>query len=328
MRQLRLQLFFLCAWFFLFYNIERLMAPINLASFVYIFLFLAAGAVIMLPPLYKWSLSVPLLFMLPLYFILKYYLGYPIAGSNLPITVTEIVAIVATLVITRLIMQRLEGIHETVAKLTMHNLRQEIPFEAGQGLIYREIRRARYHERPLALLSISPAEESVQFELNRFFKEAQAAIVRRYVNTRVADLLLKELEDYNIITQYNGHFIALLTEAEQEDVQRAIQRLQNAASDRLGLQFKIGHALFPEEAVTLEQLLTNAEQRMAKARLQSEDGLAQPDGVSEPDGVAQSEGRTTVRARDEEEARSGGQQPKQPAEPEPPVLTPPDHIRA
>lgn len=309
MKHLRLQLFFLCAWFFLFYNIERLMAPINLASFVYVFLFLAAGAVIMLPPLYQWPIYVPLLFALPLYFILKYYLGYPIAGSNLPITVTEIVAIVTTMVITRFIMQRLEGMHETVAQLTVQNLRQEIPFEAGQGLIYREIRRARFHERPLALLSISPTEESVQFELNRFFKEAQAAIIRRYIKTRVADLLLKELEDYNIITQYNGHFIALLTEAEQEDVQNVIQRLQNAASEKLGLHIKIGHALFPEEAVTLEQLLTNAEERMVKVESQSGDALA------------------ATPASEDGKAPAAGPQPKQPSEPEP-ILTPPDHIRA
>lgn len=312
MKHLRLQLFFLCAWFFAFYNIERLMAPINLASFVYVFLFLAAGAVIMLPPLYEWPLYVPLLFLLPLYFILKYYLGYPIAGTNLPITVTEIVAIVTTLVITRYIMQRLAGMHETVAQLTVHNLRQEIPFEAGQGLIYREIRRARYHERPLALLAISPAEESVHFELNRFFKEAQAAIVRRYIHTRVADLLLKELEDYNVITQYNGHFIALLTEAEQEDVQRTVQRLQQAASERLGLQFKIGHATFPEEAVTLEQLLMNAEERMAAASTQTGS-----DGVNPGAAVATNNGE----ARNGDIGSSAGPQPEEPK----PVLSSSDH---
>jgi predicted signal transduction protein with EAL and GGDEF domain len=51
-----------------------------------------------------------------------------------------------------------------------------------------------------------------------------------------------------------------------------IEHLRTASVEKLGVQLKIGHAIFPSEAVTFEQLIANAEQRMLHPNGNEQDG--------------------------------------------------------
>ena len=275
MRRLQIAIMVLIGWLFFFYNIERLSEPINIASFVYVLVALSCIFVI-LTPAYRLQLHWIFAGIVPIYIILKIYFGYPFFGRNLPITVTEFVAIGVTLVLSHMVMQGVAGAREAIAELTLSQLREGSPFAAGQSLIYREIRRARLNDRPLALLAISPEKDSLAVAVDRFVKEAQEEIMKRYVDARIASMLLDELQEFNIVTQRNDHFIALLAETSAENVERTIKQLRAASADKLGVQLKIGHALFPSEAVTFEQLVTSAERRMVEPdySLRADDGLA------------------------------------------------------
>lgn len=269
MKRLRLTLVLIITWFFLLYNVERLDGPsVNLASFVYGFAFVTAVAVIAIPVLYEWPLPRVLLITLPLYFLLKVYLNYPIVGdglAHLPITVTEIAALVFTLLLARDIMQRFTHLQQGLARVTLSHLDDASSFDDGQGLIYREIRRARRRQRPLALLALKPTAASVSYSLDRFLEEAQAEIIQHYIGASVANLLLTTLEDYDIVTRRNGHFIVVLPEADGDELEETIDRLQREARDRLGIEFNIGTARFPDDAVTFGQLLTDAERAMHRS---------------------------------------------------------------
>lgn len=262
MNRLRILLALTITWFFLLYNIERLSDPINIAGFVYGFTFLSALAVIAVPALHQQPLSLVLGLLLPVYFVAKWYLGYQIVGSGLPLTVTEIAAIVVTLMLARQIMERFVHLQQAVARVTLAHLKEAASFDDGQGLIYREIRRARRRQRSLALLAIKPTVESASYSLDRFFEEAQGEIIKQYVNAKVANLLLSELEDYDIVTRRNNHFIVVLSEADPDELAETVQRLQNEARRRLGIEFNVGQARFPEDAVTFSQLLNDAERGM------------------------------------------------------------------
>lgn len=282
MNRLRILLGLTIAWFFLLYNIERLSSPINIASFVYGFTFLTAIAVIAVPALHQQPLFLVLALLLPIYFFLKWYLGYPIGGTNLPLTVTEIVTIVVTLLLARQIMERFVHLQQAIARVTLSHLQAAATFDDGQGLIYREIRRARRRQRPLALLAIKPTTESASYSLDRFFEEAQGEIIKQYVNAKVADLLLSELDDYDIVTRRNEHFIVVLAETEPEEVEATIERLQNEARGKLGVEFRIGQARFPEDAVTFSQLLNDAERAMNQLAAQPPPALASETGNGRP----------------------------------------------
>lgn len=261
MRRLQIAIIILVGWLLFFFNIERLSEPINIASFVYVLVALCAIFVI-LTPVYRLPLSWIFAAILPVYIFLKEYLGYQFFGRNLPLTVTELVSIGVTLVLGHIVMREVADAREAVARLTLSQLREGFPFEVGQSLIYREIRRARVNDRPLALLSIAPEKASLATAVDRFVREAQEEIMTRYIEARIADMLIDELQDFNIVTQRNDHFIALLAETTPENVEKTISQLRAASLEKLGVQLKIGHAVFPGEAVTFEQLVSSAERRM------------------------------------------------------------------
>jgi hypothetical protein len=232
---------------------------------VYGFAFVTAVAVIAVPVLHEWPLPQVLAILLPLYFLLKVLLAYPIAGdglAHLPITVTEIAALVVTLLLARRIMERFTHLQQGLARVTMSHLDDASTFDDGQSLIYREIRRARRRQRPLALLALKPTAASVSYSLNRFLEEAQAEIIEHYIRASVANLLLTTLEDYDIVTRKNNHFVVVLPDAGRDELEETIDRLQREARNRLGIELNVGKARFPDDAVTFGQLLADAERSM------------------------------------------------------------------
>lgn len=253
----------LCSWLFFLYNIERLSEPINLASFHYVFVIACANLVILIPWLRRTPFYKSLLLALPPFFALKVYFGYEIAGTNLPITVTEISAIGITMFLTRQVVSYLEQFHDIIGRLTIGRLEVGThTFEEGQGHIYREIRRARLYKRPAALLAISIDEESADVSLSRFVRDAQEQIIRRYIAARTANLLVQDLQDCDVITKRNDHFIILLPETDRQIALKVAARLQREIRGKLGLEPKFGLSTFPDEAVTFESLLSQAESAM------------------------------------------------------------------
>lgn len=274
MRQLRYFIIALCGWFFLLYNIERLIAPINIASFVYVFV--AGITVLLLFSVQLAKLALPWLFaiILPLYFALKWVLGIEVGGAHLPLTITELSAIIITTSLARMIGLQVEEWRRIITSLTIGDLHAEHqPFETGQAQIYREIRRARRHQRAAALLAISAVESSTESTtkqlrstpLYRFLEEVQRETLDKYVSARVAELLVAELGDLAIVTKRDNHFVTLLPETDGERVQEITRKLQTAAKEKLGLQLKIGISTFPDRAVTFETMLENAESEMVNA---------------------------------------------------------------
>lgn len=263
MNRLRYLMVALFTWFFFFYNIERISKPINIATFVYLFVFVCGVLVVTLPVVQRMPLYWPFLIALPPYFFLKIYLGYEIGGTKIPITVTEICAIWLTIVLSGQIGKGLQELWKAVSDLTIGQVgKRPVRFEAGQGQIYREIRRARRYQRPAVLMAISPVEASVEHSLDRFMQEAQHEIIHQYVSARIAKLLVEHLEDSDIIVQRDKHFVTLLPETNQKRVDALVKELEAAAEKQLGLQFKIGISTFPDEAVTFGKLLEHAEERM------------------------------------------------------------------
>lgn len=254
----------LCSWLFLLYNIERLSEPINLASFVYVFVIVCAILIILVRSLRRTPVYQSFLLALPPFFLLKIYFGYEIAGSNLPITVTEICAIGITMFLTQRVTWHLEEFREAVSHLTIGRLEEGThSFEEGQGYIYREVRRARLYKRPAALLALSVDVGTMDVsKVNRFIKEAQQEIIRRYVAARLAELLVQELKDCDVITKRNDHFVVLLPESDHATATKVSNKLRAAIERNLGLSCKVGLSAFPDDAVTFESLLLQAESAM------------------------------------------------------------------
>ena len=267
-------------WFFLLYNIERLIAPINIASFVYLFVAIVTVLVLSISTLQKIPFMRLFGILLIPYFILKVSLHYPVLGLHLPITITETVFISITLALALEISRDMAKLQEEIFTLTLsepqNNARN---FEVEQTQIYREIRRARHYNRPATMLAISPQEKSIEFSLLKFVEEEKKNITRRYVTARIAKILTEGLHDTDVITQRNNHFVILLPETNIDDAMTVIRRIESLVQNELGLVLDIGYSSFPEDGVTFIGLLETAEEKMKGTAVLSKQYIADVDAV-------------------------------------------------
>lgn len=264
MKSLRFWITATLGWFFFFYNLERLDGPINIASFVYVITVIYAILIIVIPWLQKinilWLGALPL----PLFFPLRIWLGYSIGNEQLPFIVTEICALWMTALLARKIGLGLEEFREagfTLLLVDQFKSRAQ-PFETGQAEIYREIQRARLYQRPLSLMAVSITGDRKGFSTDLITKEMQAQLIHKYIAARLANLLLEQTNDCDIVTRRNDHFIVLLPEISREGTPELIQKLEIAAREQLGLELSFGLSVFPEEEVTFGKLLERAEANM------------------------------------------------------------------
>jgi len=258
------------AWLFVLYNIERFHEPINIASFVYVYTAVIAGLLICVRPLHAISPFLLSTLLLSLFVLGKSMLGYGIVGPNLPLTITESCAIIVTIVLSRQIVKSIAEFEQAATDALLIQLdRQLSPFDMGQTEIYREIRRARQFNRPLALVTLAPTEQSIQQSLNRFIEEVQHKAVETYVHARVAEVLSNEVSHCDLIARRNNHFVMVLPETDREGAQALASRLREAVETKLGLKLQAGTACFPEQEVTFTGLLERAEAEMQGHRVET-----------------------------------------------------------
>lgn len=282
---MRLLVAILVIWLFLFYNIERLSKPINITKVAYVFVPLMTAIAIVIPRLRKVPLWVLLAVSLPAFLLLKAWVGYPVWGVSLPLTVTEIGVIAVTTVLARWVNDGVSEFESAIARITIGQAdKLPEPFSTGQAEMYQEVRRARHYQRPLALMAIGVEQGSIQVALDRMVQEVQQAMMKQYVLSGIARRLCDELEEYNIIAKKNDHFLALLPEVTSEQLADLVGRLRQSVSEQVGVGLRIGTASFPEDALTFESLVEKAVEEM--------NGNLEPDSSLQPERLA-TEHRTT-----------------------------------
>jgi GGDEF domain-containing protein len=259
MKRMRFLVAILIIWLFLFYNVERLSKPVDITDVAYTFVPLVAALTICVPRLRKVPLWVILVVPVLVFVVLKAWLKSRVWGTALPLTVMEICAIAVTIILARWVSNGVSEFENAIAHITIGQIDKLVePFSTGQAEMYREIRRARHHQRPLVLMAVGIEEKSIQVALDRMVQEVQRAMMKRYVLSDVARTLCHGLEDYNVIARANDHFLILLPEVTSEQLPDLAGRLRQAVFEQVGVTPQIGTASFPEDAVTFESLVEKA----------------------------------------------------------------------
>lgn len=253
----------LIIWLFVFYNIERLSSPFDISRAAYILVPLVAAVNVLIPRLRTVPIWAILVMPIPIFLALKIVDRSSLWGTALPLTVTEISAIALTTMLARGVSLAVSEFENAVTNITIGQVgKQPESFSVGQGEIYREVRRARYYQRPLTLMTIKVEEDSIQVALDRMVQEVQQAMMKQYVLSSVSKMLCDELEDYNIIAKRNDHFLVLLPEATPDKLPDLTRRLRKAVSEQVGVELQIGAAALPEDAITFESLMEKAVREM------------------------------------------------------------------
>jgi GGDEF domain-containing protein len=259
MMQLRNRALVLTIWLIGLYLLAHFSKLISLSPLIYLYTLVLVDILFAIPHLSRvkkgWLLAIP-----PItYLCIKGLIGEPLLGIALPTTAIETCSIVFTSLILIWVYEPVHEFENAVTELTFGHSQKVIDTgEEGQSLLYREVRRARNHQRPLAIMAIAIDESTITGSLDRMVKEAQQSILRQFTVTSVSRTLREKLEDCDIVVQTNNHFVVMLPETKPDDLPSLTERIRKLVAEQVGVEIKIGTASLPKDSFTLEGLLDKA----------------------------------------------------------------------
>jgi GGDEF domain-containing protein len=276
MKQMRWRTIFLVLWLTLLFNIERIDidqgSPFNLASSVYV---LAMGTVVvfLLVPLTRRQMYLSSLGVLAIYTSFKaLHLSPFFSGVHKFLTITEIVALLITAGLTWLVSQSLRDFEDAVEAISMPEGRQQLlPYNKVQERMRAEMGRARRHQRPISVAMLDLDPSTFEAALHQAVRDAQAALIERYVKVRLGLFLSKQIRETDVIAQQveDGRFLLLAPETPADQMTAMLKRLSREVENQMGIRFRYGIADFPDGALTSEELLRKVKEDLQNASFQT-----------------------------------------------------------
>lgn len=262
MKQMRWRTILLMLWLTALFNVERIdfdgTSPINLASWVYI---LTAITVVLflLVPLRRRQMYLALLTVLGTYAGVKALHFTPFfSGVHKYLTITEIVMLLITAFLSWLVNQALFDFEGAVEAISMPEGRpQLLAYDKVQERIRAEMGRARRHQRPISIAMIDLDPATYGAALHQAVREAQQAMIQRYVQVRLGLFLSKHIRGTDVIAYHaeGGRFLLLAPETLADQTKLMLRRLEQQVADHMGIRFRYSVADFPNTALTSEELL-------------------------------------------------------------------------
>ena len=267
MKRLRIRVIFLASWLVFFYITSGLLDPVAISPITMGIVSAMVIVTLAVSNMPRGSLLAIMLIPITALMVTKYWVNALSGDLAILLAIVEIFAVALTLILARWVSSSLNEFEKSVTDITLgpHEKRlTAAPLE--HGLIYREVRRARNHHRPLALISISIDQKSIDPDSERLAQEIQQSMMEQYKLKMLSKMLCAELEDCAVVAQDDDHYLAVLPETLPEDVQVVASRLRQKASDQIGVGLKIGVANLPRDGFTYEGLVERATQGMENDR--------------------------------------------------------------
>jgi len=284
MKSMRWKIALMVLWLSLLFNIERLdidrEAAVNLSSPFYI-LAAAAALIFLLVRLRRQYMYIVAIGILGLYSALKVLSLTPVfQGVFKYLTMTEVVALVITMGLAWLVNQGLQDFEHAVEAISLPKGREEM-LEVGQlnERIRAEMGRARRHQHPLSVIAIELDPVTSEAALHRAIRDAQAALIKRYVQVQFGVFMTKHIRETDAIAHHDGegHFLLVAPETPADQAAGMLVRLSHQVEEHLGLRFRYSIADFPKMALTSEELLEKAIDELRRETKPSDGRRAQPE---------------------------------------------------
>jgi len=263
MKHLRLIIMVLAGWFIAIVGVDLLFhtAMISIAAYSFVvgltFVYLAV------PKIARFPIWVVLLVPTMIFILLKAGTGGFSSAEVIPYSITEILVVILTIVIAYQISYLLNNYEESLAKAkhTSENYYSETD-SSGLGFIYREVRRARNHQRPFALMTVAIDQKSMGETNGKNRRQESPKAVARQWLASIAAVLCNGLEDCSIIVRSDDHFIIGLPETTPEDIPTISERIRRQVYEQVGVYLVLGSATLPNDGYTFEGLLNKATEEM------------------------------------------------------------------
>lgn len=269
MKSMRWKITLAVLWLSLLFNVERFDfekgATVNLASAFYA---LAAVTVVvfLLVPMKRRAMYFVGAGILTVYAVLKFVSITPVfQGYHKYLTITEIGALLITMALTWLISQGLQDFEASVEAISLPKGREGmLEYDQMQDRIRTELGRARRHQHPMSLAAIELDPVSSEAALHQAILDAQAALIKRYVQVQFGVFLTKHTRETDAVAHHSdtGQFLLLAPETPADQTEGLLARLSHQVEENLGLRFRYNVADFPKTALTSEELVHKATEKL------------------------------------------------------------------
>lgn len=262
MKQLRWRIIMLVCWLAFLFNVERIdvdpVPNINLSWWLYALTVLIV-TVFLLVPFHRKHMYLASLTILVTYVGIKALHVTPFFnGIHKYVTITEIGLLMVTAFLAWLVSQSLFDFKGAVEAISMPEGRaQLLSFDKIQDRIRAEMGRARRHQRPISITMIDLDSATFEAALHQAVREAQEAMIQRYVQVRLGLFLSRRIRGTDMIGYYpeGGRFLLVTPETPAEQAGLMVRRLEQQVSEQLGIRFRYSIADFPNGALTSEEMI-------------------------------------------------------------------------
>ena len=134
--------------------------------------------------------------------------------------------------------------------------------QKAQDRISAELTRSRRYQHPLSLLIVE-LEKSKHKDHLKPLEGLQMDLLQRFAIARVGQIISDGARETDLILRdHSGRFVLLCPETTVENSAIFGERIQKAVAEAMGSNVLWSFASFPEEALTFDELVERAEQRL------------------------------------------------------------------
>lgn len=241
---------------------------INFASYFYLAVMIAVPVTLFFPSISRVSSFVPLAVWAGVYLVLLQVIDRELTANaeEFPVIILEFVLLEAGVWFAHQLALQIghaESVMDALALSAFPNRAHDI--EAESQRIKIELTRSRRYHRPLSLVVIE-SESDDQKTTREMLKSVQQDLLNRFTSARVGQIIDDRIRQTDLVLRdHRGRFVVLCPETNLENTIMLAKRIAQAVKDRTNLRVLWGVAAFPEEALTFDDLLHKASERLGQS---------------------------------------------------------------
>jgi len=238
---------------------------INFASYFYLAVMVAVPVTLFFPSISKVSVSIPMLVWGGVYMVLLKVIDRTLSTESLELSIIilEFVLLEAGVWFAHQLAVKIghaESVMDALALSAFPNRVHDIDSENQR--IKMELTRSRRYHRPLSVVVINSESEGEKIT-REMLKSIQHDLQHRFSSARIGQIIDDRIRQTDLVLRdHRGRFVIMCSETDLEGARLLATRISQAITDRTSLKVLWGVAAFPDEALTFDDLLQKARERL------------------------------------------------------------------
>lgn len=253
---------------------------INFASYFYMVAVFSVPVTLFFPHITRGSAIVPIVFWGGIYLALLLFIdrGLTTTSDELSVVVLEFVLLEVGIWLAYQLAQQLTHAESAMDDMAVgafpHRAEQ---LDEGSQKVRVEFTRSRRYHRPLALL-LMQVDPEYQKNNGEVLKSIQYDIANRFTAARIGQIIDDGIRQTDLVLRDRRWcYVILCPETDYSSVLQLGKRISETIKEKTGLAVLWGIAAFPEEALTFDDLLKKARERLTIGNVL--ENISQPEKV-------------------------------------------------